>query len=73
VSVLIFSFVFATICVLSINNRVQLLRVPGHRGIIGNEEADDLARVGSKSSFCGPEPCLPYERVTKECKRMVVK
>jgi hypothetical protein len=39
---------------------------------IGNEEADGLAEVGSKSSFCGPvEPCLPVPRslmtrVTKE-------
>jgi hypothetical protein len=35
------------------------------------EEADDLAGVGSKTSFCGPEPCLPVPkslmtRVTKE-------
>jgi hypothetical protein len=39
--------------------------------IIGNEEADSLAGVESKSSFCGPEPCLPIPkslmtRVTKE-------
>jgi hypothetical protein len=51
---------------LSINNRVQLFWVPGHRGIIGNEEADGLAGVGSESSFCGPEPCLQCECVTNE-------
>jgi hypothetical protein len=56
---------------LSIHNRVQLFWVPGHCGIIGNDEADDLAEMGSKSSFCGPEPCLPVPRslmtrVTKE-------
>jgi hypothetical protein len=39
--------------------------------IIGNEKADDLAGVGSKSNFCGLEPCLPISkslmtRVTKE-------
>jgi hypothetical protein len=56
---------------LSIHNRVQLFWVPGHCGIIGNEEADGLAGVGSKSSFCGLEPCLPISRslmtsVTKE-------
>jgi ribonuclease HI len=42
---------------LSIHNRVL-----GHCGIIENEEADDLARVGSKSSFCDLEPCLPVPR-----------
>jgi hypothetical protein len=47
---------------LSINNRIQLFWVPGHYGIIGNEEPDSLAGVGSKSSFCGPEPCLPMPR-----------
>jgi hypothetical protein len=43
---------------LSIYNTVQLLWVPGHCGIIGNEEADGLAGVGSESKFYGPEPCL---------------
>jgi hypothetical protein len=52
---------------LYLHNRVQ----PGHCGIIGNEEADDLGGVGSKSSFYGPEPSLPVPmslmtRVTKE-------
>jgi ribonuclease HI len=56
---------------LSIHNRVQLFWVPGHCGIIGNEEVGGLAGVGSKSSFCGLEPCLPVPRslmtrVTKE-------
>jgi hypothetical protein len=56
---------------LSIHNRVQLFWVSGHCGIIGNEEADGLVGVGSKSSFCGPEPCLPVPkslmtRMTKE-------
>jgi hypothetical protein len=30
--------------------------------IIGNEEADDLAGVGSKSNFYGLEPCLPVPK-----------
>jgi ribonuclease HI len=47
---------------LSIHNEVQLFWVPGHCGIIGNEEADSLLEVGSKSSFCGPEPCLLVPR-----------
>jgi ribonuclease HI len=60
-----------TLQVLFIHNRVQLFWVPGHCGIIGNEAADDLAGVGSKSSLCRPEPCLPVPsslitRVTKE-------
>jgi hypothetical protein len=55
----------------SIHNRVQLCWVPGYCDIIGNEKADGLAKVGSKSIFCGPEPCLPVPRslmtrVTKE-------
>jgi hypothetical protein len=33
---------------LSIHNRIQLFWVPGHCGIIANEEVDGLAGVGSK-------------------------
>jgi ribonuclease HI len=56
---------------LSIQNTVQLFWVPGHCGIIGNEEAVGLVGVGFKSNFCLPEPCLPVAkslktRVTKE-------
>jgi ribonuclease HI len=56
---------------LFIHNGVQLFWVPWHCSIKGNEEADGLAEVGSKSSFCGPEPCLPVPkslmtRVTKK-------
>jgi hypothetical protein len=47
---------------LSVHNRNQLFWVPGHCGIIGNKETDSLAGMGSKSSFCGPEPCLPVPR-----------
>jgi ribonuclease HI len=37
-------------------NRVQLIWVPGHEGIVGNAPADQLARTGSEHPFIGPEP-----------------
>jgi hypothetical protein len=40
-------------------NRMRLFWVLGHGDIKANEEADRLARMGSNSHFCGPEPCLP--------------
>jgi hypothetical protein len=44
---------------LSQSNVVELVWVPGHLGIEGNEKADELARTGSGTPLCGPEPCLP--------------
>lgn len=43
-------------------NRVNLVWVPGHSDVPGNEEADRLARRGSADSAVGPEPVigLPY-------------
>jgi hypothetical protein len=38
------------------HNRVQLIWVPGHEGIDGNETADQRARTGSENPFLGPEP-----------------
>lgn len=44
---------------LSILNAVNLIWVPGHSGIFGNEWADELAREGAETDFVGPEPALP--------------
>ena len=44
---------------MSIINAVNLVWVPGHSGIFGNEWADELARKGAETDFVGPEPALP--------------
>jgi ribonuclease HI len=38
------------------HNRVQLIWVPDHEGIVGKETADQLARTGSEHPLIGPEP-----------------
>jgi len=40
------------------NNRIQLVWVPGHMGIDGDERADELVRQGSSHALIGPEPVL---------------
>lgn len=44
---------------LSCTNRVNLLWVPGHCDVSGNETADSLARNGSERAAIGPEPFVP--------------
>ena len=39
-------------------NKVNLIWVPGHCGIEGNEIADELARTGSSECPIGPEPFI---------------
>ena len=43
---------------LLLTNQVTLIWVPGHCGINGNETADNLARIGSNSTYIGAEPLI---------------
>ena len=47
------------------HNSVQLVWVPGHEGILGNERTDKLAKKDADIPFTGPEPVLglPYSVV----------
>jgi ribonuclease HI len=42
-----------------LSNQIKLIWVPGHSNVEGNERADELARLGSTSKECGPEPFVP--------------
>jgi ribonuclease HI len=48
---------------LATHNRVQLILVPGHEGIVANETTDQLARTGSEHLFTGPEPACGISNV----------
>lgn len=37
---------------------VEIIWVPGHNGVEGNETADELAREGANCTFTGSEPCI---------------
>nr|AMS38365.1 hypothetical protein [Bactrocera tryoni] len=39
-------------------NQVHLIWVPGHKGIAGNELADELARSAASTNMVGPEPFI---------------
>ncbi|XP_054723946.1 zinc finger protein 233-like [Uloborus diversus] len=56
------------------SNRVSLYWVPGHRDIVGNELADQLAEQGSNAPFMGPEPvlCLPCNAVRTTAKNLLM-
>jgi hypothetical protein len=45
-------------------NKFALLWLPGHRGIVGNERSDALARKGSAIAFTGPEPVFGITKAT---------
>jgi ribonuclease HI len=48
------------------HNQLTLILVPGHRGILVNEEADELARQGPAAPLLGSGPSLGTPWVLQE-------
>ena len=57
------------------NNQVMLMWVPGHSNIVGNEEADTLAKAGAFKRCEIPEPAVPvsYRRCRLEVRHWIKK
>jgi ribonuclease HI len=52
------------------HNRVQLVWVPNHKGIEGNETANELERMRSERSLIGPEPvCIISVEAARDWKK----
>jgi len=58
-----------------LHNDVRLLWVPGHCNIVGNEQADQLAKQAAGTDFTGPEPAvgLPIDSVRLLVHRWAIK
>jgi ribonuclease HI len=52
------------------HNRIQLVQVPGHNGIDGNEIANQLVRIGCSHPLIGPECAIG---ISTKVARVVIK